>query len=176
VNAWLWELYVFVLCQRLFELWLARRNRIWMKSQGGYEVGQEHYKWIVTMHVGFLATLLIEGIQSRPPTLWSWLFLLFVLVQFLRLWVIASLGPYWNTRIWVVPGHPLVKKGPYRYLKHPNYLIVASELLLLPLLFGAYLTAVIFSLLNAWFLLSIRIPQEESAWKKLDTSNDQGLR
>lgn len=166
MNAWLWGLYVWVLCQRLFELWLARRNRNWMKSQGGYEVGRDHYKWIISLHIGFLTALLIEGIQSRPPSQWPWLLLVFILVQFLRLWVIASLGPYWNTRIWVVPGHQLVKKGPYRYLKHPNYLVVASELLLLPLLFGAYLTAVIFSLLNAWLLLFIRIPKEEAAWQK----------
>lgn len=170
MSAWLWGVYLFVLCQRLFELWLARRNRIWMKSQGGFEVGREHYKWIVVMHIGFLIALLVEGMQSQPPNQWFWLLLLFILAQVLRMWVIASLGPYWNTRIWVVPGHQLVKKGPYRYLKHPNYLVVASEILLLPLLFGAYLTAVIFSLLNAWLLLFIRIPQEEAAWEKLNLS------
>jgi methyltransferase len=93
------------------------------------------------------------------------LFLLFLLTQIARIWCIWSLGKYWNTKIIVLPGSPLVKKGPYKYVKHPNYIVVGAELFIIPLLFGAYITAVIFPILHI-LLLRVRIPCEEKALNK----------
>lgn len=90
------------------------------------------------------------------------------MVQLLRGWILYSLGQYWNTKILVLPGSRMVKKGPYRWIKHPNYLVVALELILLPLMFGAYLTAAIFTLINATLLLKVRIPAEEKALALLE--------
>ncbi len=150
-----------VVLQRLLELGIARRNARYIRSLGGYEVGAGHYKYIVCLHALFFISLIIE---SRNPPAWWWLpFSLFLAAQFVRYWCISSLGRHWNTRIFVLPGAPLVARGPYRYLRHPNYWVVVLELATLPLTFSAYRTAVFFSLMNLWLLWRIRIPLEEQA-------------
>ncbi|MCD8511255.1 MAG: hypothetical protein LRY73_16235 [Bacillus sp. (in: Bacteria)] len=164
-----WVLIVLVIGQRLLELLIARRNEAWMKGQGALEFGEDHYKWIVLMHGSFFVFLSTE-VYYRGSELAKWWLLvgsLFLLVQLMRGWILYSLGPYWNTKILVLPGSRMVKKGPYRWVKHPNYWVVTLELALLPMIFGAYLTAVIFTILNGILLLLIRIPAEEQALSML---------
>ena len=154
-------LFALLITQRLSELQVAKRNAHWIRAHGGIEVGGDHYKYIVLIHVGFLISLLTEvafsGMAS-PPSWWAVPFGLFLCAQALRYWCIGSLGRFWNTRIYVVPEHPLVKKGPYRWIKHPNYLIVMTEFITFPLIFGAYSTAVIWTVINFLFLKFVRIP------------------
>jgi methyltransferase len=156
---------VFVVVQRLLELRLARRNEAWAKSRGAIEYAPEHYPLFFALHTAWLISTLIEGWArgARLEGLW-WLWLtVYALAQLGRYWVITTLGPYWNTRILIVPDGQRVRRGPYRFLSHPNYVVVALEVLTGPLIFGAWVTAVVFSLLNAALLLGIRIPAEERA-------------
>ncbi|RKD24638.1 hypothetical protein BEP19_09700 [Ammoniphilus oxalaticus] len=159
-------LYALLITQRLLELRVAKRNSNWMESRGGTEVGQGHYKYIVLIHVGFLASLFGEVALAPTaglPVWWALPFGLFLAAQVLRYWCIQSLGRFWNTRIYTIPNEPLVKKGPYRWLKHPNYLIVMTEMISFPLIFGAYTTALVWSGINLLFLKFVRIPIEEQA-------------
>ncbi|TMU86814.1 hypothetical protein FGG79_01310 [Bacillus sp. BHET2] len=153
-----------LLIQRLVELYIAKSNEMWMKKQGAKEYGQGHYKMMVAIHIAFFISLLIEGGVLHPGVNRYWPLLLcgFIFTQLGRIWVIASLGKYWNTKIIVLPKAEIVAKGPYKYLKHPNYLIVTLEFIFVPLLFNAYWTLFIFALLNQ-LILSIRIPLEEQA-------------
>jgi methyltransferase len=159
-----WILFAFLTIQRLTELIIARRNERWMKAHGAYEVGRNHYKWIVAIHVSFFLSLLIEvqWFGAKPTVWWPLPFTIFALAQVMRFWALFSLGRFWNTKILVLPGANVVERGPYRFLRHPNYVIVATEILMIPLIFQAYVTAVLFSVLNA-IILSVRIPQEEEA-------------
>ncbi|QZT32612.1 isoprenylcysteine carboxyl methyltransferase family protein [Caldalkalibacillus thermarum TA2.A1] len=159
-----WGVISFVIAQRLLELGIAARNGKWMKAQGAYEVGREHYKYIVLGHVGFFLSLILEvqlWHKGLPPW-WAWLFAVFVLAQVLRVWCISSLGKFWNTRIFVLPGVKVVTSGPYRFVRHPNYAVVIVEFVTLPLMFEAYFTAGLFTLLKI-MLLAVRIPLEEKA-------------
>lgn len=165
MNPFFLLLFSVLVTQRLGELWLARCNALWLRQRGAYEVGREHYKYIVLIHVGFLASLLTESalFKAVPPSWWIVPFLLFMVTQVLRYWCIRSLGPRWNTRIYILPENDLVKAGPYRWIKHPNYFIVIIEILVIPLIFGAYYTAFLWSIVNYAFLKMIRIPTEEQA-------------
>ncbi|HLU23436.1 isoprenylcysteine carboxyl methyltransferase family protein [Lederbergia graminis] len=156
-----------VIIQRLFEVIIARRNEIWMKQQGALEYGQNHYKYMVLMHISFFVVLIVEVVAlERELSIWWPLYItIFLLLQIVRIWVISVLGKYWNTKIIVLPGIEVVHNGPFKWLKHPNYLIVTLELLVIPLLFQAYICAVIFFLLNQ-LMLAIRIPVEERALKQ----------
>jgi methyltransferase len=148
-----------VVLQRLGELVLANRNTRRLKAQGAVEIGAAHYPLIVLLHTAWLLAvlwLLPAGLEIS----WPWL-AIFVLLQAARIWVIASLGPYWTTRIISVPGAPLVRRGPYRFVRHPNYLVVAGEILALPLAFHEILVAIFFSLANA-AILFWRIREEET--------------
>lgn len=148
-----------VVLQRAGELVLANRNTQRLKAQGAVEIGAEHYRLIVLLHMAWLMAVL--WLLPAPLVIyWGWI-VVFVLLQAARVWVIASLGPYWTTRIISVPGVPLVKRGPYRFLRHPNYLVVAGEILVLPLAFGEIWVAILFSLANA-AVLTWRIRQEET--------------
>ncbi|MCL7747618.1 isoprenylcysteine carboxyl methyltransferase family protein [Halalkalibacter alkaliphilus] len=160
-------IYVFILVvvvQRVVEVVIANRNAKWIKSQGGYEVGKDHYKQIVALHTMFFVSLLIEvSVIDRSFVLWSVIpLLVFLLAQMGRVWALSSLGRFWNTRIMVLPGAKVIAKGPYRYLRHPNYVIVVTEIACLPLIFQAYWTAIAFTIINA-FVLSVRIKMEEAA-------------
>lgn len=150
--------------QRCIELVIAKSNEKWMTNQGAYEVGKQQYKYIVMMHIMFLISLCTEVLYfGREPASWWWIpFSLFVGAQIVRFWSLSSLGRFWNTRIIILPNAEVVTKGPYRFIRHPNYVIVAIEILTLPLLFQAYFTAILFSIVNT-FLLMVRIQQEEAA-------------
>ena len=156
-----------VIIQRLVELIIAKRNEKWMRSQGAFEAGAGHYPIMVSLHMAFFISLILEVLlldRSLSP-LWIMLLIIFLLAQIARIWCLTSLGRFWNTKIIILPGADVVRKGPYQFIRHPNYVIVATELLVLPLLFSAYFTAIIFSLLNLW-MLSVRIPTEEKALKE----------
>jgi methyltransferase len=148
-----------VVLQRLGELLLANRNTKRLKAQGAVEIGASHYPLIVLLHTAWLLAVL--WLLPVPLEIsWPWL-AIFVLLQAARIWVIASLGPYWTTRIISVPGAALVKRGPYRFVRHPNYLVVAGEILALPLAFHEIPVAIFFSLANA-AILFWRIREEEA--------------
>lgn len=155
--------------ERLCELRVARRNAAWSFARGGREYGAEHYPVMVALHTALLlgapAEVLLTG---RPfvPGLAAAMLALALAAQALRWWVIRTLGPRWNTRVIVVPGLPPVTSGPYRYLRHPNYLAVVVEGLALPLVHGALLTAATFTVLNAW-LLTVRVRCEDAALSTL---------
>lgn len=148
-----------VVVQRLGELWLARRNTAALLARGAVEHGARHYPLIVLLHAAWLLAILL--FLPPPPRVVWWLLGVFVALQGLRIWVLATLGPYWTTRIISLPTAPLVRRGPYRFLRHPNYVVVASEILVLPLVFGEVDVALFFSLANA-AVLSWRIRQEEA--------------
>jgi methyltransferase len=151
-----------VTLQRLGELLLSRRNTRRLLARGAREAGAGHYPLIVALHAAWLAGLWYLVVAEGHASIeWGWL-VLFVVLQGLRVWVIATLGPRWTTRIIVLPGAPLVTGGPYRFVSHPNYMVVAAEILVLPLIFGLVWYAVVFSLLNA-MVLWIRIRAEEAA-------------
>lgn len=154
-----------VACERVAELAVTRRNAAWSFARGGVEYGRRHYPWMVTLHSGFLLACVAEvWLGHRPfvPALGVAMLVLVLASQALRWWCIASLGHQWNTRVIVVPGRSLVARGPYRLLRHPNYVAVAVELAALPLVHTAWVTAVAVTLLNAP-LLAIRIRTENRA-------------
>ncbi|GGE34337.1 hypothetical protein GCM10011391_11290 [Pullulanibacillus camelliae] len=159
----------FVITQRLIELILAKRNERLLKKRGAIEIGAEHYKWLILLHIMFFLSLCGEVLMIRPTFFyWSVVPALFFLsAQCVRLWALLALGDYWNTKIIILPGAQAVNKGPYRLMRHPNYLVVAIEIFALPLLFQAYFTMVVFTLLNAAILLKVRLPDEEEALLQL---------
>jgi methyltransferase len=152
-------LLAFVTLQRLAELVLARSNTARLLAMGAREYAPGHYPLIVAVHAGWLAALwwLAPGRPIHVPLL-----LLFLLLQLGRVWVLRTLGPRWTTRIIVLPGAPLVANGPFRFVSHPNYLVVIGEIAVLPLVFGLWHVAVLFSILNA-VVLAIRIRAENRA-------------
>lgn len=170
-TNWLLWLLVFVAAERTAELAIAKKNALRLLSQGAVEYGRDHYKYFVWLHVGFLLSLWIESIDRAyfphpVQTRFSLILLItFFGAQVARVWCIASLGRFWNTRVIVLPGAHVVKKGPYRLLRHPNYLVVACEIILLSLIFHAYWTCLAFSALNL-LLVSYRISVEEQALEK----------
>jgi methyltransferase len=135
-----------VAVQRLLELALAKRNTARLLALGAREVGAGHYPLFVLLHGGWLLTLFLVVPADAPINLW--LLALFALLQAGRIWVIATLGRFWTTRIITLPDAPLVRRGPFRWVRHPNYLIVAGELAVLPLMFGQVWLALLFSVLN----------------------------
>ena len=148
-----------VTLQRLGELALARRNTARLREAGAVEVGAEHYPLVVAVHAAWLAGLWLLAPSIAPSLPWL---AAFAVLQVLRVWVLASLGRRWTTRILVLPGAPLVRRGPYRLMAHPNYAIVVGEIAVLPIAFGLYGYALVFSLLNA-AILAIRIKAETDA-------------
>lgn len=157
-----------VITQRLVELLIARENAKWIIKQGGYEVGASHYPIMVLMHSTFFIFLIAEVkvFNHHLSPVWILFLSLFLLAQAGRFWCLFSLGKFWNTKIMILPNAKVVNKGPYQLMRHPNYLIVTVELLALPLIFNAFATAIIFTLLNIW-MLSIRIPMEEKALREV---------
>lgn len=152
--------------ERLAELVVSARNARWSFARGGVETGRGHFPAMVALHSALLVACVVEvHVADRPFLPWlGWPALaVVVLSQVLRWWCIASLGPRWNTRVIVVPGLPLVRRGPYRWLRHPNYVAVVAEGLALPLVHSAWVTAIAFTVLNAVLLLLFRVPAEERA-------------
>jgi methyltransferase len=154
-------LLTFVTAQRLSELVIARRNTMALFARGAREIAPDHYPYMVALHTGWLAGLWMLATGQPVQLFW---FGLFMLLQLLRLWVLTTLGERWTTRIIILPGAPLVEGGPYRFFKHPNYMIVTGEIAALPLAFGMPLYALVFSLLNA-AVLTVRIRAENAALK-----------
>ena len=152
-------LIAFITAQRLAELVLAQRNSARLLAEGGVEFGASHYPFMVALHAGWLAGLWWLG-HARPVD--PLLLAVFILLQAGRIWVIASLGRRWTTRIIVLPRAPLVVRGPYRFLTHPNYLIVALEIAVVPLALGLPVFAAVFTALNAG-MLYVRIRAENAA-------------
>jgi methyltransferase len=148
-----------VVLQRLAELILSRRNTAHLLANGAVEVGARHYPFIVTVHAGWLGSLFFLTPNNMPVS--GLLLSLFLLLQIGRVWVIVTLGARWTTRVIVLHNAPLVKHGPYRWLKHPNYLIVCAEIAVLPLIFGQWQIALFFSLAN-FFVLFWRIKIENA--------------
>jgi methyltransferase len=149
-----------VVLQRLGEVAYAARNTRALKAQGGIEIGASHYPLMVALHAGWLIAIVVA--LPSPPQFNVATFAIFLVMQMLRFWVLKALGPYWTTRIISVPDAPLIRTGPYRYVRHPNYIIVAIEIAMLPLSFGEWRVAVAFSILNA-LMLAWRIHVEETA-------------
>ncbi|MFI2752292.1 isoprenylcysteine carboxyl methyltransferase family protein [Cellulomonas sp. P22] len=155
-----------VAVERLVELVVARRHAAWALARGGVELGAGHYPAMVALHTGLLVACVVEVLGLDRPFVpaWGWAALALALAsQVLRWWCVRTLGPQWNTRILVVPGLALVARGPYRWLRHPNYVAVVVEGAALPLVHSAWLTALGFTVLNAVLLLGFRIPAEERA-------------
>lgn len=151
--------------ERLVELVVSKRHARWALARGGREYGRGHYPFMVALHTALLAGCLAEvWLLDRPFLPWlGWPMLALVLAsQEMRWWCVAALGPRWNTLVIVVPGLPLVDRGPYRFLRHPNYLAVVVEGIALPLVHTAWLTALIFTLLN-FAVLAVRIRVEDRA-------------
>jgi methyltransferase len=148
-----------VTLQRLGELLLAERNTRRLCARGAHEVGRGHSPFVVAIHAGWLVALWLLG---PGPPLHVVPLVIYVVLQLARIWVIASLGERWTTRIIVLPGEPLVRRGPYRWLDHPNYLIVVAEIAILPLVFGLPVVAAFFSVINA-IVLWVRIREENQA-------------
>lgn len=160
-SAVAWAILAYIVAQRLAELAYARRNTRRLLAAGAFEVGAAHYPFIVALHAAWLAAL-AAWLAMQPRALaWPWA-AVFVLAQAGRFWVIASLGRFWTTRIIVAPDASLVRRGPYRFIKHPNYVVVAVELLAVPMMIGAVEIAVAFTVLNAAMMV-VRIRAEDRA-------------
>jgi methyltransferase len=163
--GWFTLLILAVGIERLLELVVSRRNAAWAFARGGVEHGRGHYPAMVLLHGGLLVGALAEvWLLDRPFVAWlGWPMLaLVVAAQALRWWCITTLGRRWNTRVVVVPGLPLVRRGPYRRLSHPNYVAVVVEGVALPLVHTAWVTALVFTLANA-VLLTVRVRVEDAA-------------
>lgn len=149
-----------VVAQRLGELWLAGANTRRLLASGGIEIGRSHYPLFILLHASWLVAIVaMTPATTVPHPLW---FGLYIALQFGRAWVIASLGPYWTTRIITMPGVPLVRRGPYRFVRHPNYWVASLELAVLPLMFDQVWIAVVWSVLNA-LLIAWRVRVEDGA-------------
>lgn len=148
-----------VTAQRLAELLYSRANEVRLRQAGGVEHAASHYPWMVALHASWLAGLWIAGGGTHPDVLWLTAFLL---LQGLRVWVLLTLGSRWTTRVVVLPGEPLIRSGPYRFLSHPNYAVVAAEIFVLPMAFGLVAFSLVFSVLN-FAILAIRIHSENAA-------------
>ncbi len=151
-----------VTAQRLVELYIARRNTKRLLARGAHEAGSGHYWLIVVFHAAWLIGLWILARDNSVA--WVWLFI-FLAIETTRVWVVAALGERWTTRIIVLPGEPLVARGPYRYLRHPNYIVVALEIFVLPMVFGMFWYALAGTIINA-AILYWRIRVEEETFKE----------
>lgn len=167
--AWYTLLVALVAAERVAELVVAKRNLAWSRANGGIEFGAGHYPAMVTLHSAFLVGCLAEVMLLHRPFLpalgWSMLVVV-IAAQLLRWWCITTLGPQWNTRVVVIPEAPRVTGGPYRFFSHPNYVAVIAEGIALPLVHTAWVTAVVFTVLNA-ILLNRRVTVENAALARL---------
>ncbi|MCG5105198.1 hypothetical protein L3V42_16840 [Oceanobacillus sp. APA_J-5(13-2)] len=169
-----WWIFIFIALERIVELVIAKRNEKWMLERGGVEWGRGHYKWFIVVHLLFFISILLE-VTVRDYSnfvLNSYVFALFLLTQAARVWCIQSLGKFWNTKIIILPDCPLISRGPYKFVKHPNYIIVGVELFIIPIMFGAYFTAFLFPILHLT-LMTVRIPMENRALAELKKERDE---
>jgi len=155
----------YVILLRIGELLLSKRNEKWLLQNGAVEYGKKHYPFIVALHILFIISLIIEYSTQHTASFSLFFIILYFLILVFKAWVILSLGKFWNTKIYHISNLPLVKKGPYKYLKHPNYMIVIAEIAVIPLAFHLYFTAITFSILNA-MMLFVRIKEEDKILKE----------
>jgi len=153
----------FFVLQRTSELFVARRNEKWLRSNGAIEYGKSHYLFIVLLHSLFIGSMIGEFWEKPNSQFDPIFFFLFIILLSLKIWIISSLGNYWNTKILRIPGSQPIKKGLYKYFRHPNYIIVVCEFIVVPMVFHLYVTAILFSILNA-IVLRIRITEENKVW------------
>lgn len=167
-----WIMILILATQRIAELFISKRNEVWLKSQGGYEVGAEHYKYMVTLHLTWFLAMVVEHYtrDTSLSSLWQVWLTVVLIAQLGRYSVITTLGKFWSTRVIVVPNAPLVRKGLYRFTNHPNYWIVGTEITVVPLLFELYITSLIYTILNAAMLI-VRIRVEENALSQKDNAD-----
>lgn len=156
---------LFIIFQRLMELYVANRNQKWLQSQGAIEYGREHYGYMIALHTLFICSLVAEYWFSNGKKIDFVFLIIYLALLAFKIWVLSSLGRYWNTRIFRVPAANPVMRGPYKIFKHPNYFVVVCEVALIPLVFHLYYTAIIFSILNA-VMLWVRIKVENKVWAK----------
>lgn len=157
----IWYLLIgLIFLQRLIELAIARINTKRLLAEGAVEHGANHYPLIVLLHTAWLVSLVV--FVPADAVLNPVLLAVFVILQLGRIWVLSSLGRYWTTRVIMVPGRPLIKRGPFRLVRHPNYLIVQAEMMVVPLIAGAWQLAIVFGIANA-LVLAWRIRVEEQA-------------
>jgi len=154
----------FIILLRLEEIILSRRNQSWLLQQGAVEYGQKHYPFIVALHILFIVSLIIEYSTTRTASFSRFFLVLYFLILAFKIWVIASLGKFWNTKIYHIRGFPLIKKGMYKYFRHPNYLVVIAEIAIIPLAFRLYYTAIALTVLNA-LMLFVRVSEENRVLK-----------
>ena len=157
---WLGGVLAAVAVQRLWELALANRNTRRLLAEGAVEVGARHYPLFVLLHASWLAAIALATPAATVPN--PWLLATYAGLQFGRLWVIATLGRFWTTRIITLPSAPLIRRGPYRFIRHPNYLVASLEIAVLPLAFGQVWIALVWSVANA-LLVGWRIRVEDQA-------------
>jgi methyltransferase len=149
----------FLIIQRLSELYISSRTEKWLLQNGAVEYGKEHYPYMVAMHTLFVVSLIAEYIWHGTGQVNYVLMMAFFVLLGFKIYVISTLGNYWNTKIYKVPGSRPVASGIYKYIKHPNYTIVVLEIVIIPLTFHLYYTAIVFSILNA-AMLYVRIKKE----------------
>ena len=169
--AGLYAVVGFLVVQRLAELVLARRNHRALLARGAVELGRGHYPAIVALHAGWLLALLVT-IDPRTPVSLP-LFAVFVLLEGGRMWVITTLGRRWTTRVMVLPGAAPIRSGPYRYVRHPNYVVVCGEIAVVPLMFGAWILAASASALNL-LVLRVRLRVENAALEECQDTDSGG--
>lgn len=170
--GWPQAILLAVAAQRLLELAVARRNTARLLAEGAREAGAAHYPLFVLLHAGWLLALFLAVPADAPVN--GWLLAVFLLLQAGRVWVIATLGRFWTTRIITLDGAPLVRRGPFRWVRHPNYLVVAGELAVLPLVFGNVWIAVAATLLNIPLTLRRIQVEEEALRDRQGTAGDAG--
>jgi len=149
----------FVVLLRFAELIHSKRNEKWLLANGAFEYGQKHYPYIVLLHILFFLSLITEYAVKQIATYSILLMIFFFLILGVKIYVVFTLGKFWNTKIYHIPDTPVIRKGFYLYFKHPNYMIVIIEIALIPCIFQLYITAIIFSILNS-VMLFIRIKEE----------------
>jgi len=155
---------LFIILLRIGELILSRMNEVWLLRNGAIEYGKKHYPYIVALHVLFIISLIAEYSTNQTTTFSLFFFVLYLFFLTFKAWVITSLGKFWNTKIYHIPDFPLIENGVYKYIKHPNYMIVIAEIAIIPLVFHLYYTAIAFTVLNA-IMLSVRITEENKVLK-----------
>lgn len=153
---------LFIIVQRLGELVLAKRNTRRLMEQGAVEVGASHYPIMVALHTCWVVSLVVFGYNN--PVVWPWL-AVFAVLQLFRIWILATLGERWTTRI-IILDKPLVRAGPFAFVNHPNYILVVLEIFVAPMVLGLFWVAIVFSILNA-AMLALRISVEERALSHL---------
>jgi len=157
---------LFVILLRIGELILSKRNESWLLKQGAIEYGQKHYPFMIALHVLFIVSMIIEYPTKQIETFNLFLLVFYLLLLVFKVWIIVSLGKFWNTKIYHIPNCPLIKNGPYKYFKHPNYMVVIIEIAIIPMVFNLYWTSIAFTVLNL-IMLSVRIKEEDRVLKNL---------